>query len=210
VTSWGYARVSTVDQDTAPQFDALCRAGIDEAHIVTDHASGTREDRPGLTRLLEELHDGDVLTVWKLDRLGRSLAHLIGLVDELGKRGVQFRSLTEALDTTTPAGRLLFHIVGAVSQFERELTVERTRAALATARRNNRPIGRPSNVSREQYEQIHRLRDEGKSHVVIGRSTGLGRAVVGRVLRGEIASLDRFTRDTATGASPRDDERAGR
>jgi len=99
VTSWGYARVSTVDQDTQPQFDVLRRAGIDEAHIVTDHASGTLRIGPGLTQLLDELQDGDVLTVWKLDRLGRSLAHLIGLVDGLGKRGVQFRSLTEALDT---------------------------------------------------------------------------------------------------------------
>ena len=196
MTSWGYARVSTVDQDTAPQFDALRRAGIDEAHIVTDHASGTREDRPGLTRLLEELQDGDVLTVWKLDRLGRSLAHLIGLVDGLGKRGVQFRSLTEALDTTTPAGRLLFHIVGAVAQFEREITVERTRAALALAKRSGRPLGRPSLVTREQYEQIFKLRDEGKSHAVIGRTTGLKRAVVGRVLRGEIASLDKYGKGT--------------
>jgi len=117
MTSWGYARVSTVDQDTAPQFDALRRASIDEVHIVTDHASGTREDRPGLVQLLEQLQPGDVLTVWKLDRLGRSLAHLISLVDELGKRGVEFRSLTDALDTTTPGGRLMFHIVGAVAQF---------------------------------------------------------------------------------------------
>ena len=117
MTSWGYARLSTVDQDTAPQFDALRRAGIDDAHIVTDHASGTREDRPGLVQLLEQLQPGDVLTVWKLDRLGRSLAHLISLVDELGKRGVEFRSLTDALDTMTPGGRLMFHIVGAVAQF---------------------------------------------------------------------------------------------
>jgi len=210
MTSWGYARVSTVDQDTAPQFDALRRAGIDEAHIVTDHASGTREDRPGLVQLLEQLQPGDVLTVWKLDRLGRSLAHLISLVDELGKRGVEFRSLTDALDTTTPGGRLMFHIVGAVAQFEREITVERTKAALALAKRSGRPLGRPSLVSQEQYEQIHRLRDEGKSHVVIGKSTGLKRAVVGRVLRGEIASLDRFTRDTEAGASPRDEEGARR
>ena len=123
---------------------------------------------------------------------------------------MEFRSLTEALDTTTPGGRLLFHVVGAVAQFEREITVERTRAALAMARRNNRPIGRPSSVSQEQYEQIHRLRDEGKSHVVIGKSTGLKRAVVGRVLRGEIASLDRFTRETGVGASPRDGDGAGR
>jgi len=142
VISWGYALVSTVDQDTRPQFDALRRAGVDEAHIVTEHASGTREDRPGLTRLLEELQHGDVLTVWRLDWLGRSLAHLISLVDELGKRGVEFRSLTEALDTTTPGRRLLFHVVGAAAQFEREITVERTRAALAMAGTTGRSGGR--------------------------------------------------------------------
>lgn len=193
MTSWGYARVSTVDQDTAPQFDALRRAGIDEDHIITDHASGTREDRPGLTRLLKELEEGDVLTVWKLDRLGRSLAHLIRLVDELGKRGVEFRSLTDAIDTTTTAGRLTFHIIASVAQFEREVTVERTRAALALAKQSGRPLGRPTAVTPEQYEAIHRLRAEGKSHVVIGRTTGLTRAVVGRVLRGEIASLDKYS-----------------
>lgn len=203
--NWGYARVSTVDQDTAPQFDALRRAGIDEDHIITDHASGTREDRPGLTRLLTQLEPGDVLTVWKLDRLGRSLAHLISLVDALGRQGVEFRSLTEALDTTTPGGRLLFNVVGAVAQFEREITVERTRAALELAKRNGRSLGRPTHVKPAQYEQIHRLRAEGKSHIVIAESTGLSRAVVGRVLRGEIASLDRLGKVATTqpeGATP--------
>lgn len=118
VTVWGYARVSTVDQDPAPQFAALRQAGVEEANIVVDHASGTREDRPGLVRLLGEMASGDVLTVWKLDRLGRSVSHLVNVVDDLGRRGIEFRSLTEALDTTTPAGRLLFNVVAAVAQFE--------------------------------------------------------------------------------------------
>lgn len=192
VTVWGYTRVSTVDQDPALQLDALRAQGIDPEHTVTDHASGLKQDRPGLVRLLEEeLQPGDVLTVWKLDRLGRSLSHLVAVVDELGRRGIEFRSLTEALDTTTPAGRLLFHMMASVAQFEREMTAERTRAALATARKN-KTLGRPSRVNGHQFSAIHRMAAVGETQGVIASTTGLSRAVVGRVLRGEIASLARF------------------
>lgn len=191
---WGYARVSTVDQDTAAQFAALRKAGIEPDRIVTDHASGTRQERPGLTRLLEQLEPGDVLTVWKLDRLGRSVSHLVSVVEDLGRRGVEFRSLTEALDTTTAGGRLLFHVAAAVAEFERELIVERTRAALDVARSRRRQLGRPSSVNKHQFQLIHRMAGEGKPHRIIAASTGLSRAVVGRVLRGEIASMDRFTK----------------
>lgn len=201
-TVWGYARVSTTDQHTGTQFEALRRAGVEEDRIVTDHASGTREDRPGLTKLLDDLHEGDVLTVWKLDRLGRSVSHLVSVVDELGRRGVEFRSLTEALDTTTPGGRLLFHVIAAVAQFERELIVERTRAALAVAKAQNRQLGRPSKVNEDQFRLIHQMAAAGTSHSTIARSTGLSKAVVGRVLRGEIASLERFSRDTEAEALP--------
>lgn len=200
MTMWGYARVSTVDQDVAPQFEALLRAGVADEHLVTDHASGSREDRPGLTRLLAELREDDVLVVWKLDRLGRSLPHLVAVVDELGRRGIEFRSLTEALDTTTPAGRLLFHVVGAVAQFERELVIERTRAALAVARKTKR-LGRPSTVNRHQFVLIHEMAAAGRTQGVIASTAGLSRAVVGRVLRDEIASLGRFARET-DGALP--------
>lgn len=202
MTVWGYARVSTSDQDAGLQFDALRRAGVEDGRIVTDHASGTREDRPGLTRLLDDLEEGDVLTVWKLDRLGRSVSHLVSVVDELGRRGVEFRSLTEALDTTTPGGRLLFHVIAAVAQFERELIVERTRAALAVAKAQNRQLGRPSTVNEHQFRLIHQMAAAGTTHAVIAASTGLSKAVVGRVLRGEIASLERFSRDTEVEALP--------
>lgn len=202
MTVWGYARVSTSDQDAGLQFDALRRAGVEDGRIVTDHASGTREDRPELTRLLDDLEEGDVLTVWKLDRLGRSVSHLVSVVDELGRRGVEFRSLTEALDTTTPGGRLLFHVMAAVAQFERELVVERTRAALAVAKAQNRQLGRPSNVNEHQFRLIHQMANAGTTHTVIAASTGLSKAVVGRVLRGEIASLGRFSRETEPGALP--------
>lgn len=190
MTVWGYARVSTVDQDTTAQFAALRRAGVEEEHIVTDHASGARGDRPALSGLLEQLETGDVLTVWKLDRLGRSVSHLVSVVDDLGHRGVQFRSLTEALDTTTATGRLLFHIVASVAEFERELTRERTRAALETARQSGKQLGRPSRVNARQYRHIQAAAASGETQSAIAATTGLSRAVVGRVLRGEIASLE--------------------
>lgn len=192
MTSWGYARVSTVDQDPGLQFEALRRAGIDEDHIVTDHASGTRQDRPGLSSLLERVEAGDTITVWKLDRLGRSLAHLVAVVDDLGRRQVEFRSVTEALDTTTPSGRLLFHIMAAVAQFEREIITERTKAALQLAREQDVQLGRPSKVNAHQLKLIHQMHAAGATQLVIAASTGLSRAVVGRVIRGEIASLDRY------------------
>ena len=191
-----------MDQDPELQLAALRAAGVDEEHLVVDHASGTKEDRPGLSRLLAQVSAGDVLTVWKLDRLGRSLSHLVAVVDDLGHRGVQFRSLTEALDTTSPAGRLLFHVVGAVAQFEREMTVERTRAALAAARLNHRQLGRPSSVNAHQFRLIHRMHAAGESQGVIAATTGLSRPVVGRVVRGEIASLARFSREAEDGALP--------
>src|SRR5271169_6744526 len=116
----GYARVSTLDQDPALQLDALAVAGC--AKVFEDRASGARADRPGLRKALDYARDGDVLIVWKLDRLGRSLPHLIEAVTALEKRRVGFRSITEAIDTTTPGGRLVFHLFGALGQFERDLT----------------------------------------------------------------------------------------
>ncbi|QIK73861.1 recombinase family protein [Propioniciclava coleopterorum] len=187
---WGYARVSTADQDPGLQHDALVAAGVEQEHLITDHASGVRSDRPGLGRLLGQLEPGDVLVVWKLDRLGRSLAHLVGLISELGDRGVEFRSLTESmLDTTTPSGRLLFSIIGAFAAFERDLIAERTRAGLQRARAAGKPLGRPSRVQPRQHARIHELHAQGVAQTLIAEETGLSRQVVGRVLRGEIASL---------------------
>lgn len=200
MTVWGYARVSTDDQDTALQLEALRQAGITDAHIVTEHMSGTRADRPGLSRLLEDLQRGDVLTVWRLDRLGRSLSHLVNVVDDLGSRGIQFRSLTEAIDTTTPAGRLTFHVIGACAQFEREITAERTRAALETARAGGKPLGRPSRITAEQYRLIHQMHAAGHTQARIAATTGLSRPAVGRVIRGEIPSLTtRYSTDADAG-----------
>ncbi len=192
MTIWGYARVSTADQDPAAQIEALRLAGVDDEHLVVEHVSGAKTARPGLDTMLAQLRSGDVVTVTKLDRLGRSLSHLVNLVASLGDRGVEFRSLGEAIDTTSPTGRLLFHIMAAVAEFERELIRERTNAGLAVARASGKPMGRPSRVTEHQLRLIRLLHDEGRPQREIAESTGLSRSVVGRVLRGEIESLARF------------------
>jgi len=147
----GYARVSTIDQDPALQLDALAAAGCGK--MFEDHASGAKADRVGLLAALDHVRDGDVLIVWKLDRLGRSLPHLIETVTRLEKRGVGFRSLTEAIDTTTPGGRLIFHIFGALGQFERDLIQERTRAGLAAASTRGRKGGRKPAVTEDKLRR---------------------------------------------------------
>lgn len=137
----GYMRVSSESdrQNTNLQRDALQAAGVDTRHLYEDRASGAKDDRPGLAQALEFLRPGDVLVVWKLDRLGRSLPHLLAIVNTLKDRQVAFRSLTEGMDTTTPSGELLFHVFGALAQYERALTRERVSAGLAAARSHRWP-----------------------------------------------------------------------
>jgi DNA invertase Pin-like site-specific DNA recombinase len=151
VAKVGYARVSTIDQDPTLQLDALATAGC--AKVFEDRASGARTDRPGLQAALDYVRDGDVLIVWKLDRLGRSLPHLIETVTSLATRGVGFRSLTEAIDTTTSGGRLVFHLFGALGQFERDLIQERTRAGLAAAAARGRKGGRKPVVTSDKLDR---------------------------------------------------------
>ncbi len=148
----GYARVSTGEQNPALQFDALAAAGCDQ--IFTDHASGVLTSRPSLDQVLASLRAGDTLVTWKLDRLGRSLSHLIQVVAMLEARGVSFRSLSEAIDTRTASGRLLFHVMGALAEFERALISERTRAGMAAARSRGALIGRPSILSVQEVEAV--------------------------------------------------------
>jgi DNA invertase Pin-like site-specific DNA recombinase len=147
----GYARVSTADQDTALQADALKKAGC--TRIFEDTASGAKSDRPGLAAALAYLRDGDVLVVWRLDRLGRSLPHLIETIATLEAQGVGFRSLTEHIDTTTPGGRLIFHVFGALGQFERDLIRERTRAGLTAAAARGRKGGRKPVMTPEKLQR---------------------------------------------------------
>ncbi|CIN30205.1 site-specific recombinase [Salmonella enterica subsp. enterica serovar Typhi] len=150
----GYVRVSTNDQNTDLQRNALSCAGCER--IFEDKISGTKSDRPGLKKLLRTLSAGDTLVVWKLDRLGRSMRHLVTLIEELRQRGVNFRSLTDSIDTSTPMGRFFFHVMGALAEMERELIVERTRAALVRSTISSRSISASLLAEwRKATEQAH-------------------------------------------------------
>ncbi|MBD2023787.1 recombinase family protein [Leptolyngbya sp. FACHB-711] len=149
----GYARVSRQDgQDTAVQIEALKAAGVDR--IFEEKASGGRWDRPQLHRAIEQLRPGDVFIVWKLDRLSRSLKDLLTLLEKIDAIGAGFRSLTEAIDTTTPAGRMMMQMVGSFAEFERAMIRERTKAGLAAAKRQGRVGGRRSKLTRQQQQEI--------------------------------------------------------
>jgi DNA invertase Pin-like site-specific DNA recombinase len=176
----GYMRVST-DGDRQVldlQRDALIAAGVDERHLFEDRVSGSRTDRAGLAKALAFARAGDCLVVWKLDRLGRSLPHLLTTVTGLKERGVAFRSLTEQMDTTTPQGELLFHVFGALAQFERSLTQERVRAGLAAARRRGRRGGRPTVIDAEKLATITGALDAGATKAAVCRSFGIKRSTL--------------------------------
>ena len=151
----GYARVSTIDQNLDAQKDALQKAGCEK--IITDEVGGSVSDRPGLTQLRNMLREGDTVVVWRLDRLGRTLKHLIEWINELEEQGIGFKSLQESIDTTTSSGKLIFHIFGALSEFERNLIQERTRAGLEAARSRGRQGGRPKKLSQEKQQMAQNL-----------------------------------------------------
>jgi DNA invertase Pin-like site-specific DNA recombinase len=176
----GYMRVST-DGDRQVmdlQRDALLAAGVDERHLFEDRASGSRDDRAGLAKALAFLKPGDCLVVWKLDRLGRSLPHLLATVNSLKERGVAFRSLTEQMDTTTPQGEFLFHVFGALAQFERSLTQERVRAGLAAARRRGRRGGRPVAIDAEKMAAVVAALEGGATKAAVCRTFGIKRSTL--------------------------------
>lgn len=143
----GYARVSTADQTLDLQLDALKRVGCEKTY--EDTASGAKTERRGLNEALNQLRSGDILVVWRLDRLGRTLKQLIELINELNDKGIGFKSITENIDTTTSGGKLVFHIFGALAEFEREVIRERTNAGLTAARARGRLGGRPSIASKD-------------------------------------------------------------
>lgn len=146
----GYARVSTHDQSLDLQLDALTKAGCEKT--FTDTSSGKSQGRPGFDQLYPALRKGDLLVVWRLDRLGRSLKHLVELIAELESSGVGFMSISEAIDTTTPGGKLVFHVFAALAEFERDLLVERTKAGLDAARARGRVGGRKRKLSEQQQQ----------------------------------------------------------
>lgn len=170
----GYARVSTIEQSLDLQIDALKRAACEK--IIEDTVSGKTESRSGLDRAREMLREGDVLVVWRLDRLGRSLKHLIELIAELERHGVGFQSLQESIDTTTPGGKLVFHIFGALAEFERNLISERTRAGLDAARARGRKGGRPKKLDSQQRALAIDLYNQKKHGVdEICRTVGISK-----------------------------------
>ncbi len=184
----GYARVSTLGQELDLQLDALRAAGCEP--IFEDHGvSGAKTDRPGLDEMNRFLRDGDVLTVYKLDRLGRSVSHLVAFVDELSKRKIGFRSLTEHLDTTTPGGRLLFHIFASIGQFERDLIIERTRAGLTAAAARGRKGGRPRSVTTDKLARaLTMLADRSLTTPEIARRLKVGKSALYQALAEHKAS----------------------
>ena len=167
----GYARVSTDDQNLSLQLDALQAAGCDK--VFQDHVSGAVEKRPGLDAALAVLQPGDVLTVWRLDRLGRTMPHLVTTVADFAERGIGFQSITEAMDTTTAGGELLFHVMGALAQFERRLNAERSRAGIDAARRRGKHLGRPADLTPEKIRHARQMIDSGE-HSVTGMAKIIG------------------------------------
>ncbi len=177
----GYARVSTEEQTLDLQRDALVAAGCAPVHADTG-VSGAARKRPGLDLALSDLKPGDVLVVWKLDRLGRSLSHLIQLIQELGDRGIGFRSLTENIDTTTTTGTLLFHIMGALAQFERSLLAERTRAGMTAAKKRGDHVGRPQAMTGAQIVHARQLLEDGKTWKEVAQIVRVARSTLYRTL----------------------------
>lgn len=179
MTHLGYMRISTTDQDLSLQRDALIAAGVNPDLIYEDVMSGKRDDRPGLEACLKSLREGDILVVWKLDRLGRSLPHLVKTVYELEKRKVGFRVLTGApIDTTTPAGRLTFGIFAALAEFERELIRERTMAGLAAARARGKKGGRPP-ISKAKLRTLQAAMGKPETVVAdLARELGMSKAAI--------------------------------
>ena len=177
----GYARVSTPDQSLDPQTDALRQEGCEK--LFTDVVTGTKDERRGLSTLLKDARKGDVIVVAKLDRLGRSLRHLIDVMGELNGRGIGLKSLSEGIDTTTSGGRLVFHIFGAIAEFERALIIERTEAGLSSARARGRVGGRPRKLGDAKVKTLLTMsKDLSLSVSDICRSLGIGKDTYYRYL----------------------------
>jgi DNA invertase Pin-like site-specific DNA recombinase len=181
----GYARVSTNEQNLDLQLDSFKKAGVSEKHIYTDKITGTKEARKGLEQALSHLREGDTLVVWRLDRLGRSLKDLIERVTALKAQGVAFKSITENIDTATASGQLVFHIFGALAEFERNLIKERTMAGLEAARARGRKGGRPKlKVSSSKVAMARKLyADETNTIPDICKTLNISRATLYRYLK---------------------------
>jgi DNA invertase Pin-like site-specific DNA recombinase len=177
---FGYARVSTAEQDNAMQMTALNNAGVDE--IISDKMSGTKKDRPGLERLLDKAREGDVIVVWRLDRLGRSMSNLLELVALLSERNITLKSLHENIDFSTANGRLQLHLFMMLAEFERSLLQERVMAGLAQAKAEGRVGGRPKSMTEEQLAMAKALVEAGHSKGEIAKQMNISRSTLYRNL----------------------------
>jgi len=178
---YGYSRVSTAEQNPRSQHDALKAAGCDK--IISEQVSGASASRPKLDKLLAKMGQGDVLAVCRLDRLGRSLPHLIGVIRDLDAKGAGFQALSDNIDTTTAGGRLMFHLMGALAEFERSLIVERTNAGLKAARSRGVRVGRPRSLTGAQIKHARKLVDAGESASAVAQSLGVNRSTLYRAIK---------------------------
>jgi len=174
----GYARVSTSDQNLSLQKDALLK--VDCEKIYEDEISGTREFKPGLTKALEMLREGDTLIVWKLDRLGRSVKNLISLISDLNAKGIHFKSITDSIDTSTPSGRFFFHVMASLAEMERELIVERTKAGLEAAKKLGRKGGRKRVMTESKVNSAKKLLASGVLPKDVANNLGVSLATLYR------------------------------
>ena len=182
---YGYARVSTEDQNPAMQITALKKAGCTK--LFKDEVTGAHVNRPALARCLKTLEVGDTLIVWKLDRLGRSLRDLIHMLDDFKQRGIRFKSLTEAIDTETPTGRAMWQMIGVLAELERSLITERTRAGVKAAQRRGVKFGRKSKVTSDRLAHARKLINQGKTPTDAAKIMGIGRTTLYRALQSEAA-----------------------
>jgi DNA invertase Pin-like site-specific DNA recombinase len=178
---FGYVRTSTDQQNMELQIEALKAAGVDDRNIYSDKMSGSKRERPQLNNLLEKLRGGDTLVIWKFDRLARSMYDLLAITDSLNEKGVQFKSITEDIDTNSPMGKFAFHLLGALGQFERELIKERINAGIANARAKGKHMGRPRTLTEEQIKVAREMRQSGTGVMAIARILGCSRHAIYRV-----------------------------
>lgn len=185
----GYARVSTKYQDLSLQIDALVRAGVDERNIYTDKFSGAKEERPGLKEVNDILKEGDTLVVWRLDRLGRSVQHLIRFTEELTKRRIMFHSLQENIDTNSASGKLILHVFASLCEFERNLISERTKASILSRTERGLPIGRKRALTPTQEDLAVEFRKKGWTKAKIARELKCSPQTIRRALEKKESEL---------------------
>ena len=184
VTLVGYARVSTVEQSVQMQIDALMKFGVKEEDIYSESMSGVKKNRPAFQKAMRQLREGDTLVVWKLDRIARSINNLLEIMEDLDKRGIKFRSLTEGVETETPTGRLIIVVMGALAQFERDLIVERTRAGIKSAKERGVKFGADYKIQPKDMPKIwKKVKKQGVTKVDVAKEYGVHVQTITRRLK---------------------------